>query len=68
MYNSDIAAVCGAFVNVNDEYQRRLIACNFQRVPPALCLYRSAARVRAAKAITEALNRSPKPVAALLEV
>jgi hypothetical protein len=51
-----IRTAASAFVAVSDEYQRRLIASNFQREPSALALYQSQARRRGALAIAAALR------------
>ena len=56
-----------AFVALNDEYQRRLIANNFRCQPSAASLYDSDARIRGAIALAAALRAAPDPVRALLE-
>ena len=52
--NASVGACCTALAAVNDEFQRRLIAANFQYEPSALALYGSplcaAARWRLANA------------------
>lgn len=61
-----IADVCGTILALNMEYRRRLAACNFQRPPSALSLYRSSVRNRGAKIVADALQKAKEPVHSLL--